>query len=81
MSVTSSELAETGSFVSGKLVVVLIGIFGIPKQFRAINYIEANPVRANLAAAWEDWTWSSAYARSTGCGVVPDNTDIPILMT
>ena len=47
----------------------------------AIDYIEANPVRANLAAAPEDWTWSSAYARVTGCGVVPDNTDIPMLMT
>ena len=48
---------------------------------RAINCIEANPVRANLAAAPKDWTWSSAYARATGWGVIPDNTDIPMLMT
>ena len=37
----------------------------------AINYIEANPVRANLVGAPEDWIWSSAHARATGCGVVP----------
>ena len=27
---------------------------------RAINYIERNPAPANLAAAPEAWTWSSA---------------------
>lgn len=44
----------------------------------AIEYIEANPIRANLAEyAWE-WVWSSAYSRETGNGIVPDDSDIPM---
>ncbi len=47
---------------------------------RAIDYIESNPFRATLVGAPEDWTWSSAHARATGCGVVPDKTDVPMMM-
>ena len=57
---------------------ILIGIFGID---RAINYIEGNQVRANFAAVPEKWTWSSAYAGTARRGVVPDNANMPILMT
>ncbi len=34
----------------------------------AARYIELNPVRARLAAAPEDWPWSSARAHLTGVG-------------
>jgi REP element-mobilizing transposase RayT len=43
------------------------------------NYIEWNPVRAGLVEKPEDWPWSSAKARLTGQGVVPDEEVIPWL--
>jgi len=46
----------------------------------SINYIEANPVRAELADAPEEWQWSSAHARLWNEGVIPDREDIPIQM-
>lgn len=46
----------------------------------SINYIEYNPVRAELVEVPEDWEWSSAQARCTQEGLVPDDLDIPILM-
>ncbi len=46
----------------------------------SINYIEANPVRAGLVNAPEDWRWSSAHTRVSSGGVMPDRVDIPILM-
>ena len=38
-------------------------------------------VTVNSAAVTEKWTWSSAYAGTARRGVVPDNANIPILMT
>ncbi len=48
----------------------------------SVNYIEYNPVRAGLvnAPAPEDWQYSSAHARCTNKGLLPDNLDIPVLM-
>ena len=46
----------------------------------SINYIEANPVRAGLVNAPEEWRWSSAHAKLSSEGVVPDRVDVPILM-
>ena len=46
----------------------------------SIKYIEYNPVRAGLVNAPEEWQWSSAHARSTNKGLLPDDLDIPILM-
>ena len=42
------------------------------------KYIEANPVRAGLVRKAGDWVWSSAFARLTGNGVVPDACNIPV---
>ena len=46
----------------------------------SIKYIEANPVRAELAKKPEDWKWSSARARKYQEGLMPDDFDIPFLM-
>jgi len=46
----------------------------------AINYIEANPVRAGHVKTSENWPWSSARARMTKTGLVPDNFYVPVLM-
>ena len=46
----------------------------------SIKYIEYNPVRAGLVNAPEEWQWSSAHARSTNKGLLPDDLDIPMLM-
>ena len=46
----------------------------------SVNYIEYNPVRAGLVNAPEDWQWSSAHARYTNKGLLPDNLDIPVFM-
>lgn len=35
--------------------------------WRAMAYVERNPVRARLVERAEDWTWSSARLRKTGC--------------
>jgi putative transposase len=35
--------------------------------WRAIRYVERNPVRAGLVARAEEWAWSSARARVEGC--------------
>jgi len=43
-------------------------------------YIEANPVRADLVENPEDWKWSSARVRRYKEGLVPDDSDIPLLM-
>lgn len=44
----------------------------------SIKYIEANPVRRGLAGSPEKYRWSSAWARATGEGAVPDIFDIPV---
>ena len=46
----------------------------------AIKYIEHNPVRAGLVKKAEEWKWSSAHARHTNEGLLPEDLDIPILM-
>ncbi|MCH8021175.1 transposase [candidate division KSB1 bacterium] len=46
----------------------------------AIKYIEHNPVRAGLVKKAEEWKWSSAHARHTNKGLLPEDLDIPILM-
>ena len=45
----------------------------------AIDYIENNPVRAELVTHPDDWRWSSAWARENERGLVPDVLNIPIL--
>ena len=37
-----------------------------------------NPVRKKFAAVPEEWQWSSAYARKTGTGVIPDIFNMPV---
>jgi len=44
----------------------------------SIGYIEANPVRLKLISSSEEWLWSSARARKTGKGVVPDVYTMPV---
>ena len=34
--------------------------------YKAIRYVELNPIRANLVSDLEDYYWSSAYTRLTG---------------
>jgi putative transposase len=46
----------------------------------SIEYIEGNPVRADLVEFPEEWKWSSARARIKGGGIVPDRVDIPMYM-
>jgi putative transposase len=46
----------------------------------SIAYIEANPVRKGLVLSPEEWKWSSAYARCTKSGVVPDIFNMPVAM-
>jgi putative transposase len=48
---------------------------------KTINYIEANPVRRNLAPSPELYQWSSAYARVNNIGVIPDLVDLPVAMS
>ena len=47
----------------------------------AIKYIEHNPVRAGLVKKAEEWKWSSAHARHTNEGLLPEDLDIPILIS
>jgi len=42
--------------------------------------IEANPVRAGYVETPEGWRWSSARARMTRTGLVPDDYYVPVLM-
>jgi putative transposase len=52
-----------------------------PKAIHSsINYIEDNPVRAELVENPEDWKWSSAKARNYQEGLLPDDCGIPFLM-
>ena len=44
----------------------------------SINYIEGNPVRSGLVKKAEEWLWSSARARITGDGIVPDMEGVPL---
>ena len=44
----------------------------------SINYIEANPVRAGYVETPEEWPWSSARARMTRTGLVPDDYHVPV---
>jgi putative transposase len=44
----------------------------------SISYIEANPVRSKRVSSPEEWLWSSARARKTGKGVVPDVYTMPV---
>jgi putative transposase len=46
----------------------------------SIKYIEANPIRRGLAAAPEDYRWSSAFSRARKDGVVPDTFNMPVHM-
>ena len=46
----------------------------------SINYIEANPVRAGYVETPEEWPCSSARARMTRTGLVPDDYYVPVLM-
>jgi putative transposase len=47
---------------------------------RSIEYIEENPVRKGLASSPEEYRWSSAYARESGTGLVPDRFRVPVAM-
>ncbi len=47
----------------------------------AIKYIEHNPVGAGLVKKAEEWKWSSAHARHTNEGLLPEDLDIPILIS
>jgi putative transposase len=50
-----------------------------PKAIHAsIEYIEANPVRKMLVKSPAKYRWSSAHARETGKGVLPDEFNIPV---
>jgi putative transposase len=40
--------------------------------YRVIRYIETNPVKAGIVDSPEKYRWSSAWARMTGEGAVPD---------
>lgn len=46
----------------------------------SLKYIEANPVRAGLVSAPEEWRWSSAYTRLSNKRIIPDRVDVPSLM-
>lgn len=46
----------------------------------SIEYIEGNPVRAGLVNFPEEWRWSSAWTRKRKCGLIPDDSDIPMFM-
>ena len=46
----------------------------------SIKYIEANPVRKGLVAKPEEWEWSSAHARKSSKGLIPDIFQLPVLM-
>ena len=46
----------------------------------SINYIEGNPVRAELVVNPEDWLWSSANARFIDSGLASNFDDVPVLM-
>ncbi len=47
---------------------------------KSIEYIEANPVRRNLATKPSEYPWSSAYAREKNVGLIPDKFNIPVAM-
>jgi putative transposase len=47
---------------------------------KSIEYIEANPVRRNLATKPSEYLWSSAYAREKNVGLIPDKFNIPVAM-
>ncbi len=47
----------------------------------SIQYIEANSVRAGFVEKPEEWKWSSAYARFHENGLIPDNFNVPVLMS
>jgi len=46
----------------------------------SIEYIENNPVRAGLVSTPDQWRWSSAWERKNKCGLMPDDSSIPMLM-
>ena len=46
----------------------------------SIEYIEWNPVRAELVTQSDEWRWSSAWARKNNSGLVPDSLNIPVFM-
>ena len=46
----------------------------------SIDYIENNPVRADLVDRPEKWAWSSAHGLVSGSIVMRDRTNIPLLM-
>jgi putative transposase len=46
----------------------------------SIKYIESNPVRKKKVGAPEEWQWSSAFGRTYGIGLVPDEFHAPVLM-
>jgi len=48
--------------------------------FSSIEYIENNPVRAGLVSTPDQWCWSSAWTRKNQCGLMPDDSSIPMLM-
>jgi len=55
-------------------------LFNTKAIFDSIAYIEANPVRKGLASSPGEWKWSSAHARCSNCGVVPDTFNMPVTM-
>ena len=44
-------------------------------------HIEANPVRSGFVEKPEGWKWSSAYARVNESDLIPDNFNIPVLLS
>jgi putative transposase len=46
----------------------------------SIAYIEANPVRKGLATSPDNYCWSSAFARATNSGVIPDIYTMPVAL-
>lgn len=47
----------------------------------SIEYIEANPVRRGIVDSPEKYRWSSAWARATGKGAVPDVFQLPVSLS
>jgi putative transposase len=46
----------------------------------SIAYIEANPVRKGLTISPDKYCWSSAFARATNSGVIPDICTVPVAL-
>lgn len=44
----------------------------------SIKYIEDNPVRRGIVVSSEKYRWSSAWARKTNIGAVPDKFQLPV---